>query len=38
MVRIEDPSGSTIVMLFNKEAEQIIGVPMKKILAKLGEL
>ncbi|KAK1367421.1 hypothetical protein POM88_042982 [Heracleum sosnowskyi] len=34
VVRIEDGSGSTTLILFNKEAEQLIGVPLQKLLAR----
>ncbi|KAK1394835.1 hypothetical protein POM88_013891 [Heracleum sosnowskyi] len=32
VVRVEDPTGTTTVTLFNKEAEQLVGVPLQKIL------
>lgn len=31
MVTVEDESGSTTVTLFNKETEQIVGIPLDKI-------
>ncbi|KAK1383678.1 hypothetical protein POM88_021413 [Heracleum sosnowskyi] len=34
VVQIEDRSGSTTVTLLNKEAQQLVGVPLLKILAK----
>lgn len=37
VVRIEDESGSTTLTMFNKEAEQLIGVPLPKVLAEVKE-
>ncbi|KAK1384342.1 hypothetical protein POM88_022077 [Heracleum sosnowskyi] len=37
VVQVEDPTGSTCVTLFNKEAGQLIGVPLQKILAEQAE-
>ncbi|KAK1389887.1 hypothetical protein POM88_018065 [Heracleum sosnowskyi] len=37
VVQVEDPTGSTTVTLFNKEAEQLVGVPLQKILADQAE-
>nr|XP_017232750.1 PREDICTED: uncharacterized protein LOC108206822 isoform X2 [Daucus carota subsp. sativus] len=37
VVRGEDDSGTTTFTLFNKEAEQIIGVPIQTLLSEEGE-
>lgn len=38
MVRVEDGTGSTTVTLFNKEAKQLVGVPLQKNLAEQQEV
>lgn len=38
MIRVEDASGTTTLTLFNKEAEQLIGMPLQKILAEIEEV
>lgn len=38
MVRVEDGTGYTTMTLFNKEAEQLVGVPLQKILADQQEV
>nr|XP_017227896.1 PREDICTED: replication protein A 70 kDa DNA-binding subunit D-like [Daucus carota subsp. sativus] len=37
VARIKDDTGTTTVTLFNKEAEQLIGVPIQKIITEMGE-
>lgn len=37
VVRVEDQSGSTSMTLFNKEAEQLVGIPLQKVLAEITE-
>lgn len=37
VIRIEDSCSTTTVTLFNKEAEQLIGIPLQKILAEMEE-
>ncbi|KAK1387748.1 hypothetical protein POM88_015926 [Heracleum sosnowskyi] len=37
VIHVEDDSGTTSFTLFNKEAEQLIGIPMQKILAEIEE-
>ncbi|XP_074356467.1 replication protein A 70 kDa DNA-binding subunit A-like [Apium graveolens] len=38
VVQIEDQAGSTTVTLFNKDAKQLVGVPLQKLLDEAGEL
>lgn len=38
VIRVEDASGTTTLTLFNKEAEQLIGMPLQKILAEIEEV
>ncbi|KAK1383677.1 hypothetical protein POM88_021412 [Heracleum sosnowskyi] len=37
VIHVEDASGTTSFTLFNKEAEQLIGIPMQKILTEIEE-
>lgn len=37
-MRIKDDSGTTTLTLFNKEAEQLIGIPLQKLLSDLTEV
>ncbi|KAK1362001.1 hypothetical protein POM88_046475 [Heracleum sosnowskyi] len=37
VIHVEDASGSTSFTLFNKEAEQLIGIPLQKILTEIEE-
>ncbi|XP_074356464.1 uncharacterized protein LOC141696183 [Apium graveolens] len=37
VVQIEDQAGSTTVTLFNKDAKQLVGVPLQKLLDEAGE-
>ena len=37
-VSVEDTTGKKSLTLFNKEAEQFVGVPVAKILQELGQV
>ncbi|KAK1384412.1 hypothetical protein POM88_022149 [Heracleum sosnowskyi] len=37
VIHVDDVSGSTSFTLFNKEAEQLIGIPLQKILTEIKE-
>ena len=38
VARVKDDSETTTFTLFNKEAEQLIGVPLEKILTELDQV
>lgn len=38
MLHVEDESGFTTITMFVKAAEQLVGIPLQKILAEQGEV